>query len=90
MYTKILNLDNGLFSQPWGGAANFWSLYLYCLYKMMHLTEGPWLSDSGLDLIIGELAMEFFFFLLFLSLLPPSLQVAQADLQLTMQGEVWS
>lgn len=56
----------------------------------MHLTEGPWLSDSGLDLIIGELAMEFFFFLLFLSLLPPSLQVAQADLQLTMQGEVWS
>lgn len=56
----------------------------------MHLTQGPWLSDSGLYLIIGELAMEFFFFLLFLSLLPPSLQVAQADLQLAMQGEVWS
>lgn len=55
----------------------------------MHLTQEPWLTDSGLYLIIGELAMEFFF-CLFLSLLPPSLQVAQADLQLTMQEEVWS
>lgn len=56
----------------------------------MHLTQEPWLTDSGLYLIIGELAMEFFFCLLLLFLLPSSLQVAQADLQLTMQGEVWS